>query len=169
MPVSPISENLAGSLRQNREKLAKVPSTRKIWFNGDRPLEMGERVVQADFAAALREIATTGSAAFYRGTIAQKTAAYMKNAGGILDAKDLSAYGAVEDTPIHINYKGIEVYECPPNSQGHVMLQAMNTLEGMNVHDCGEGVRRRVQPAWPGPGDHAGLHCRQGSRGRDSS
>ena len=133
----PISENLAGSLRQNREKLAKVPSTRKIWFNGDRPLEMGERVVQADFAAALREIATTGSAAFYRGTIAQKTAAYMKNAGGILDAKDLSAYGAVEDTPIHINYKGIEVYECPPNSQGHVMLQAMNILEGMNVRDLG--------------------------------
>jgi gamma-glutamyltranspeptidase/glutathione hydrolase len=129
----PISENLARSLRQNRDKLASVPSTRAIWFSGDRPLEMGERVVQKDLAATLRDIASTGSAAFYRGSIAKKTAAYMKSVGGILDAQDLSAYAPVEDTPIHVNYKGIEVYECPPNSQGHVMLQAMNILEGMNL------------------------------------
>jgi gamma-glutamyltranspeptidase/glutathione hydrolase len=129
----PISESLAGALRSSREKLAKAPSSRKIWFTGDRPLEMGERVVQTDLAATLREIGAKGSAAFYQGAIAQKTAAYMKSVGGILDAKDLAGYKAVEDTPIHINYKGVEVYECPPNSQGHVMLQAMNILEGMNV------------------------------------
>lgn len=129
----PISESLAGALRSNRDKLAKAPSSRKIWFTGDRPLEMGERVVQTDLAATLREIGVKGSAAFYHGAIAQKTAAYMKSVGGILDAKDLAGYKPVEDTPIHINYKGVEVYECPPNSQGHVMLQAMNILEGMNV------------------------------------
>ncbi len=129
----PISANVAASLRSNREKLARAPSTTRIWFNGDRPLEMGERVVQKDLAATLREIAAKGSAAFYQGTIAQKTAAYMKSVGGILAEKDLAAYKAFEDAPIHINYKGVEVYECPPNSQGHVMLQALNILEGMNV------------------------------------
>ena len=40
----------------------KAPSSRKIWFNGDRPLEMGERVVQKDLAATLREIGENGSA-----------------------------------------------------------------------------------------------------------
>ena len=129
----PISESLAGALQSSRDKLGKVPSSRKIWFTGDRPLEMGERVVQTDLAATLREIGAKGSAAFYQGAIAQKTAAYMKSVGGILDATDLAGYKPVEDTPIHINYKGVEVYECPPNSQGHVMLQAMNILEGMNV------------------------------------
>jgi gamma-glutamyltranspeptidase/glutathione hydrolase len=129
----PISESLAGALRSSRDKLAKAPSSREIWFTGDRPLEMGERVVQTDLAATLREIGAKGSAAFYQGAIAQKTAAYLKSVGGILDAQDLASYKAVEDTPIHINYKGVEVYECPPNSQGHVMLQAMNILEGMNV------------------------------------
>jgi gamma-glutamyltranspeptidase/glutathione hydrolase len=129
----PISANVAASLRSNREKLARVPSTTRIWFNGDRPLEMGERVVQKDLAATLRDIAAKGSAAFYQGTIAQKTVAYMNSVGGILAEKDLAAYKAFEDAPIHINYKGVEVYECPPNSQGHVMLQALNILEGMNV------------------------------------
>ena len=129
----PVTEALAGGLRGSREKLAAAASSRKIWFSGDRPLEMGERVVQKDLAATLREIAKGGSPAFYRGPIAQKIAAYMKSVGGLIEEKDLAAYQAFEDTPIHVNYKGIEVYECPPNSQGHVMLQALNILEGMNL------------------------------------
>ena len=94
---------------------------------------MGERVVQRDLATTLREIGKGGSGAFYQGPIAQKVAAYMKNVGGLVEAKDLATYQAFEDTPIHVNYKGIDVYECPPNSQGHVMLQSLNILEGMNL------------------------------------
>ena len=129
----PVTEALAGGLRSSREKLGKAESSRKIWFSGDRPLQMGERVVQRDLAATLREIGKNGSAAFYSGPIAQKFAAYMKSVGGLIDEKDLASYTPYEDTPIHVTYKGIDVYECPPNSQGHVMLQALNILEGMNV------------------------------------
>jgi gamma-glutamyltranspeptidase/glutathione hydrolase len=127
----PISEALAGALAGGTNRLS--PSAKKIWFKGDKPLEMGDRVVQKDLAATLREIGAKGSDAFYRGSIAEKTAAYMKAEGGLITASDLAGLRANEDTPIHINYKGIEVYECPPNSQGHVMLQAMNILEGMNL------------------------------------
>jgi gamma-glutamyltranspeptidase/glutathione hydrolase len=129
----PVSQSLAGALRSNREVLGKVPSSRRIWFDGDRPLEMGERIVQRDLANTLREIGAKGSAAFYEGAIAQKFAAYMKANGGLIEAKDLASYKAHEDAPIHVNYKGVEVYECPPNSQGFVMLQALNILEGMNL------------------------------------
>jgi gamma-glutamyltranspeptidase/glutathione hydrolase len=129
----PVSQSLANALRSNREKLAAAPSSQRIWFHGDRPLEFGERVVQKDLAATLREIGARGSAAFYRGDIAEKSAAYMKSAGGLIDADDLASYSAHEDTPIHVSYKGVEVYECPPNSQGFVMLQALNILEGLNV------------------------------------
>src|SRR5688500_13026163 len=59
----PVTEALAGAIQSSREKLA--PSARKIWFKGDRPLEMGDRVVQKDLAATLREIGAKGSAAFY--------------------------------------------------------------------------------------------------------
>jgi gamma-glutamyltranspeptidase/glutathione hydrolase len=129
----PVSQSLAGALRSNRDLLGRIPSSKRIWFDGDRPLEMGDRVVQRDLANTLREIGAKGSAAFYEGGIARKFAAYMKANGGLIEAKDLASYNAHEDTPIHVNYKGVEVYECPPNSQGFVMLQALNILEGMNV------------------------------------
>jgi gamma-glutamyltranspeptidase/glutathione hydrolase len=127
----PITESLAGAIRGSREKMSA--SAKAIWFNGDQPLGMGDRVIQKDLGATLREIGAKGSAAFYQGPIAEKFAAYMKSQGGLIDQKDLAAIKANEDTPIHVNYKGVEVYECPPNSQGFVMLQALNILEGMNV------------------------------------
>ena len=127
----PVTEALASAIRNSREKFS--PSSKKIWFNGDTPLGFGDRVVQKDLANTLREIGAKGSSAFYQGPIAEKFAAYMKAQGGLIDQKDLAAIRANEDPAIKINYKGIDVYECPPNSQGFVMLQALNILEGMNV------------------------------------
>jgi gamma-glutamyltranspeptidase/glutathione hydrolase len=127
----PVTESLAGAIRSSRGKMSA--SAKEIWFRGDTPLGFGDRVVQKDLAATLRDIGAKGSAAFYQGPIAEKFAAYMKAEGGLIDQKDLAGIKANEDTPVHVNYKGVEVYECPPNSQGFVMLQALNILEGMNV------------------------------------
>jgi gamma-glutamyltranspeptidase/glutathione hydrolase len=127
----PITEALAGAIRGSVKKFS--PSAKKIWFNGDTPLGFGDRVIQKDLANTLREIGARGSSAFYQGPIADKVAAYMKAQGGLIDQKDLAPITANEDPPIKISYKGIDVYECPPNSQGFVMLQALNILEGMNV------------------------------------
>jgi gamma-glutamyltranspeptidase/glutathione hydrolase len=127
----PITEALAGAIRGSVKKFS--PSAKKIWFTGDRPLGFGDRVIQKDLANTLREIGAKGSGAFYQGPIADKFAAYMKAEGGLIDQRDLAPIKANEDPPIKINYKGIDVYECPPNSQGFVMLQALNILEGMNL------------------------------------
>lgn len=127
----PITESLAGAIRGNGKKMSA--SAKEIWYRGETPLGFGDRVVQKDLANTLREIGAKGGAAFYQGPIAEKFAAYMKAEGGLITQQDLAGIKANEDAPIHINYKGIEVYECPPNSQGFVMLQALNILEGMNV------------------------------------
>jgi gamma-glutamyltranspeptidase/glutathione hydrolase len=127
----PISEALAGAIRGSVKKFS--PSAKKIWFNGDTPLGFGDRVVQKDLANTLREIGAKGSSAFYQGPVAEKFAAYMKAQGGLITQQDLAPIKANEDPAIRISYKGIDVYECPPNSQGFVMLQALNILEGLNV------------------------------------
>jgi gamma-glutamyltranspeptidase/glutathione hydrolase len=133
----PISEALAGGLRGARAKLAKFPSSTKIWFNDGKPLEMGDVVKNPDLARTLRTIASQGADPFYRGDIAKNTAAFMKANGGIITEADLASYQPFEDAPIHVNYRGVEVYECPPNSQGFVMLEALNILEGYKLKEMG--------------------------------
>ncbi|MBZ5557496.1 MAG: gamma-glutamyltransferase [Acidobacteriia bacterium] len=133
----PISEALAGGLRGARAKLAKYPSTTKIWFKDGKPLEMGDIVKNPDLARTLRTIASRGADPFYRGDIAKNTAAFMKANGGIITEADLAAYQPFEDAPIHVNYRGTDVYECPPNSQGFVMLEALNILEGYDLKSMG--------------------------------
>src|SRR2546422_1976708 len=133
----PISEALARGLQGGRTKLAKHPSTTKIWFKDGKPLQMGDMVRNPDLARTLRTIAAQGADAFYRGDIAKNTAAFLKANGGIITEADLASLQPFEDAPIHINYRGVEVYECPPNSQGFVMLEALNILEGFTLRDMG--------------------------------
>jgi gamma-glutamyltranspeptidase / glutathione hydrolase len=133
----PVTEHLANSLKSSAKILEKYPSSTKIWFRDGKPLEMGDRVVQKDLAATLRTIGSQGSRAFYKGTIAKATADFMKANGGLVTEADLASYQAFEDRPITVNYRGIDVYECPPNSQGMVMLEALNILEGFNLRYMG--------------------------------
>jgi gamma-glutamyltranspeptidase/glutathione hydrolase len=136
----PITESLAGGLAASRQELSKFPSTTKIWFRDGKPLEMGDVLVNKDLARTLRSIAAQGSRVFYRGEVAGTIARYLKANGGIITEADLAAYQAFEDTPIKINYRGIDVYGCPPNSQGFVMLEALNILEGFDLQKMGHNT-----------------------------
>src|SRR5579871_1116429 len=133
----PITEALAGQLTSGRAKLAKYPSTMKIWFRDGKPLGMGDIVKNPDLAKTLRAIAANGSDPFYRGAIARNTAAFLKANGGIISEQDLADYQPFEDAPVHVTYRGADVYECPPNSQGFVMLEALNILEGYDLKAMG--------------------------------
>ena len=136
----PITSALAEGLNSSRAKLAKFPSTTKIWFRDGKPLAMGDLLVNRDLARTLRQIAAQGPDAFYRGDIARNTASFLKASGGIIAAEDLAAYQPFEDAPIGTNYRGIDVFECPPNSHGFVMLEALNILEGFNLKQMGHNT-----------------------------
>ncbi len=133
----PVTEALAGGLRSGQAKLAKFPSSTKIYFRDGKPLQMGDIVKNPDLARTLRTIATQGADPFYRGAIAKNTAAFLKVNGGIITEADLAAYAPFEDAPVHVIYRGTDVYECPPNSQGFVMLEALNILEGYDLKAMG--------------------------------
>ena len=133
----PITENLARGLSGSRKKLEKYPSTTKIWFRNAKPLEMGDILVNKDLARTLRAVAAKGADPFYRGDVAKNTAAFLKANGGIITEADLASYQPYEDAPVHVNYRGTEVYECPPNSQGFVMLEALNIIEGFDLKAMG--------------------------------
>src|SRR4249920_3739987 len=133
----PVTEALASTIESSKAKLAKFPPSTRLYFKDGKPLAMGDIIHNPDLARTLRAIAAQGPDAFYKGDIAKNTAAFLKANGGIITEADLAAIAAFEDTPVHVNYRGVEVYECPPNSQGYVMLEALNILEGYNLKEMG--------------------------------
>ena len=133
----PVSESLADGIRSAKAKIEKFPSTTRIYFKDGKPLVMGDTIRNPDLARTLRAIATQGSDVFYKGEVARNTAAFLKANGGIISEADLASYQPYEDAPIHVTYRGADVYECPPNSQGFVMLEALNMLEGYNLKEMG--------------------------------
>ena len=134
----PVCEALADGMRSAQAKIAKFPSTTKIWFkDGEAAARWATSSAIPISRARCARSRRRGLTPFYNGDIAKNTAAFLKANGGIITEADLAGYQPFEDAPIHVNYRGVEVYECPPNSQGFVMLEALNILEGYNLKEMG--------------------------------
>ncbi len=74
-------------------------------------------------------IAEKGRDAFYKGEIAQASAAYLQNNGGILTLEDFERHQGEWVSPLSSTYRGYAIYQMPPNSQGFTGLMALNILE----------------------------------------
>ena len=84
------ADDRAESLPNEHARLARWPSSAKIFFKADgSPLSSGDRLVQSDLADTLEAIARDGPRAFYEGPIADKLAAAVQAAGGVMTADDL--------------------------------------------------------------------------------
>ncbi|MBA2269047.1 MAG: gamma-glutamyltransferase [Chthoniobacterales bacterium] len=90
-----------------------------------------------DLARTLRLIGETRGDAFYKGEIADKIDAFMKANGGFLRKADLEKHTATWVEPASTNYRGVDVYELPPNGQGIAALQMLNVLEGFDLAKMG--------------------------------
>nr|NLJ03425.1 gamma-glutamyltransferase family protein [Bacillota bacterium] len=90
----------------------------------------GEVVRLAGHAETLQQIAETMAEAFYRGEIAERIDGFSRKYGGFLRAQDLAGYEPEWVEPIGTEYRGLEVWEIPPNGQGIVALMALNILKG---------------------------------------
>ena len=127
----PVEDDVADSLPLAQPMFARWPSSAKIFLRRDgKVLAPGDRLVQSDLARTLYAIARNGPRAFYEGPIAEKIAAAVRAAGGVMTADDLKSYRAVERSPVRGTYRGYDVVSMPPPSSGGVLLiQMLNVLE----------------------------------------
>jgi gamma-glutamyltranspeptidase/glutathione hydrolase len=79
-----------------------------------------------DLARTLRAIAERGPDALYRGEVARAICAV-----SWLDESDLATYRARWVTPLRLAYRGVEVVELPPPTQGVAALEALGLLGGL--------------------------------------
>ena len=81
----------------------------------------------------LQVLAEQGKAGFYTGRIAQAIVDCVQKHGGVLSLADLKKHESSYDQPIKTCYRGIDVWEMPPNGQGITALMAFNILEGFDI------------------------------------
>ena len=126
--------------RQGHAKISAFPSSFKALTKNGKPFEPAEIFIQSDLARTLKTLAKDGAQSFYRGSLARLTADFYERQKGLLRFEDLASYEAEEATPIKTSYKGYEVYQSAPNSQGIVLLISLNILEGFNLQQLGHNA-----------------------------
>ncbi len=130
-----VGDDTANSLPADNPRLARWPSSAKVFFKPDGgALRPGNRLVQSDLADTLEAIAQDGPRAFYDGPIAKKLATAVQAAGGVMTTEDLKDYRAIERTPVRGRYRGYDIVSMPPPSSGGVnLIEMLNILEGYDL------------------------------------
>ena len=148
-PMYPL---MAASLKRHEAIHRSWPSSAAIFVPGGRVPEVGEIFRQTDLAGSLQYMAEEERAAasrgreagleaardaFYRGDIAKKIVAFMKEQGGLLSAEDLAAYHSPVGPPERRRFGDLEVFTCGAWCQGPVLLQTLALLEGTDLAALG--------------------------------
>ncbi len=133
----PVDGDLADSLPRLAARLARWPSSAAIFLNPDGSgLHAGRTLVQRDLAETLSAIAREGARGFYDGAVADKLAAGVQKAGGLITVDDLKSYRAILREPVRGTYRGYDILSMPPPSSGGVhLIEMLNILEGFALKD----------------------------------
>jgi gamma-glutamyltranspeptidase / glutathione hydrolase len=134
-----LSPALARSLNAELTRMAPFPASVAAYGKpGGGEWQAGDRIVLTDLGRTLRAIASDGPAAFYKGWIADRIAADMKENGGLISKEDLAAYQARERKPLKGRYRGFEIVSMPPPSSGGVaLIEMLNILEPLDLKSKG--------------------------------
>jgi gamma-glutamyltranspeptidase/glutathione hydrolase len=132
----PISRVLAKAIAADL-LICEFPTSKAVFSSDGRPLEAGEILLQKDLARTFQAIVKGGRDAFYRGEIARALVRFSAEQGGLLSETDLARCRSRWEEPIATTYRGFTVYEAPPNSSGHVLLQELNLVEHFNLASLG--------------------------------
>ena len=125
-PVSPI---IAGQWRAAASRLAADPEAARVYLPGGKAPLAGQIFRQPDLARTFRRVAENGPAEFYEGETARAMADCVQSKGGWLDMADLRARRTTWENPISTDYRGVTVFEHPPNGQGLTALLALNAAQ----------------------------------------
>jgi gamma-glutamyltranspeptidase/glutathione hydrolase len=133
----PVAELMANEWTDNEATLAADPATAATFLPSGAPPKHGDLFTNPRLARSLEAIARNGRDAFYQGSIAEAIAADMKARGGLLTLQDFADHRADWVEPISTNYRGHDLLEMPPSTQGFVALEMLNIMEGFDIKSFG--------------------------------
>jgi gamma-glutamyltranspeptidase/glutathione hydrolase len=129
--VSPV---VSQSWRMFETLLAPHADSRRALLVDGRAPAAGTVHRQPELARSLKLIAREGRAAFYTGAIAEEIVRFSRAHDGLLELEDFAAHRGEWVEPIATDYRGVRVFELPPNGQGITALITLNILEQVSLN-----------------------------------
>jgi gamma-glutamyltranspeptidase/glutathione hydrolase len=123
-----VAPRIAFDWKNQYEKLKNGTNTQRYLLPHGRPMLVGEVLRQPELGKTLRAIAKKGRDAFYKGEIAEDMVETLRGIGGLHTLEDFAEHTTETTSPIGTDYKGHEVWQCPPNGPGITMLVMLNIL-----------------------------------------
>ena len=150
----PIDNMRSRSIGEASSFLHLFPTSLAVYAPDGRRPRPGDLFRQDDLAATIRSMVRAERAAlaagksredaieavrdyFYRGPIAREIADFVKSDGGLLRYEDFAAFRLEVEQPLRTVFHGYEVYKAGFWTQGAVLLQALNILEGYDLEALG--------------------------------
>ncbi|MGJ1515507.1 gamma-glutamyltransferase family protein [Sphingobacterium siyangense] len=154
----PIDAQTATSIERGKERIKEWPYSKKVFLvhegkSWEAP-EAGEVFVQQDLHNTLSKLIEAEKQAlaagkdrkaaimaaydrFYTGDIADEFVRGSKEQGGLITKADLANWKPIEEEPLHVNYKGVDVYKLQEWTQGPAMLQSLQLLKNFDLKAMG--------------------------------
>ena len=154
----PIEAQTANAMEKDKEKIKAWPYSKAVFLphlgeKREAP-EAGEIFVQKDLLETLNKMVSAEQDAlkkgknrkaaimaaydrFYKGDIAKEIVRSSQEQGGLFTMEDFAKWKPVEEEPLNVNYKGIDVYKLQQWTQGPMLLQALNVLENFDLKAMG--------------------------------
>ncbi|CAN5581101.1 gamma-glutamyltransferase [soil metagenome] len=161
----PIEAQTANAMERGKKSIKQWPYSKSVFLPHEgeerEAPEAGEIFVQKDLLETLTKMVEAEQEAlkkkksrkeaiyaaydrFYKGDIAKEFVRGTQEQGGLITMEDLAKWKPIEEEPLHVNYKGIEVYKLQQWTQGPMLLQALNILENFDLKSMGYNSTRYI-------------------------
>jgi gamma-glutamyltranspeptidase/glutathione hydrolase len=148
-----LSGRVASDWEGSVGKLSKNPHAAKHFLKGGAAFALGDKFVNPALGATMRAIGKHGAKAFYEGAIAADMVKTLREAGGTHTEADFARGASVANfvDPISRAWRGMEVFQCPPNGSGLLVLMILGMIERLGTAEQGflstERFHRHIEAA----------------------
>jgi gamma-glutamyltranspeptidase / glutathione hydrolase len=141
----PVYARLEKGYGARRAVMERYAGTRAVYLADGDPPQVGEILKQPDLARTLEALADKGLDGFYRGDVAAKLLASVREEGGHWTAGELAGYRVREREPLRFQYRGWNITTAPPPSSGGVALaEILQIAAGWDLHELDAAHRVHI-------------------------
>jgi gamma-glutamyltranspeptidase/glutathione hydrolase len=138
-----VTQKEKAKLDEYQNKIVALSGNNTLY---NKKFQVGDTIKYLAIAKTLENILKNGKKEFYRGKIAKKLVAFLKDKGGIISLKDLKKYKSIWRKPVQFQYKELNVISmCPPSSGGITLGQILKMIESYNVQELNQNSEKYIQ------------------------